>query len=141
MRAPLQVLGQEIEDDLVAALVLSLPRLAQGVEKEWPDFKRKSLPLSAPTESDYISYTTLACHKTTSPAREFTVPFHMSPHVILARVQKLAAARARRPQLLMPGVDVAAEIARLRERLRTLCAPMASLMASHVLAKRGRLAG
>ena len=102
MRAPLQVLGQEIEDDLVAALVLSLPRLAQGVEKEWPDFKRKSLPLSAPTESDYISYTTLstttlACHNTTSPAREFTVPCQVSPHIILARVEKLAAARARRP--------------------------------------------
>ena len=64
MRAPLQVLGQEIEDDLVAALVLSLPRLAQGVEKEWPDFKRKSLPLSAPTESDYISYTTLVTTNT-----------------------------------------------------------------------------
>ena len=65
----------------------------------------------------------------------------MSSHIVLARVKELAAARARGPLLLMPRVNVAAEIARLRERLRTLCAPMASLMASHVLAKRGRLAG
>ena len=59
----------------------------------------------------------------------------MSSHIVLARVKELAAARARGPLLLMPRVNVAAEIACLRERFSTVLAPMFPRVTSDVLSR------